>query len=549
MRFFRMPNPRTNRSPLEAANLSTSIAISNKAVPKNLINNFHRDQKFIRFSSATSATFTRYSIGSAIELSSTELRASFVQPFTSTTKLLSLPISTIYPFSQRTLEIKQGKTPVKQSQSLEQIHIALAKTLSQNAFFTYSDAIPAISSDTAESFFEKQIQYKRYIGRAPIVNGSYYLGTSRRGGVLGDIFIDLDSKEFDSSKLKLEELKSLGLPRSEIVARFVDFFRKNILNNSSLECLRMKNSHELSKAAGIMPLSAIIFLGYADCRPHAIAISALLNYIGIKCEYANFVETTQSKDKNGQWGAPYSFDHSLTIYIGEDGEQYIADSYFQEFNNLTLSSLIDGVQNSDGTIKYRFIRENPFPTMWVKNPIIHYDNIDYSLRVFGEKGGITLLPRVHSIPTHPFIPQAIKDLGTVWNLKKFERGNSPVKVGRSTNKDAFTTHRGIRILDMPIRLRGESVEYKIPSEIKCFQETIQTVINHAHSVLPEKHMKESNAYLTIDQTWVEKGAVQRKSGIHTDGFQGSNMFKATINHGYVASNFVPTAFYTDPFLF
>lgn len=509
----------------------------------------------------TAATLNKDSLVPAVALRSIEQPTKFVHHF-KPKGALTYPLfdSSFCPVIQRTIEIQRGEIHVKDSKSLERIHDALLQSQNNHSFFrpskqryfrqAYNAPSRMMKLEDVESFLKNKKRYKKYNGRAPITNGSYYFGTSRRGGVLGDIFIDLDSEEFKSSKKKLDELKTLGIPTSEIVSQFVEFFRDKILDYSPSVSSRLKQSQHISKTVGIMPLSAIIILGYGDCRPHALAITALLNYAGIKSEYANFNEVMQSKDQNGIWGSPYTFDHSIAIYTGDDGKQYIADSYFYEFNNLSLNTLLNGFESKDGIRKYQFTQENSFPIVYVKNSVVRYDNTDYALCNFGLNGGITLMPRTCALPSAHLDLQAIKDIGTVWDLKKLERGNAPLKIGMNPDEDAFITYRGIRILDMPIRLRGESYEYKIPTEITMFQGIIQKVIDHAHTVSPEGLIKEFNTYLTIDQTWVEKGTAQRKPGIHTDGFQGSNMFGgAIINYGYITSNLTPTAFYTDPFYF
>lgn len=456
--------------------------------------------------------------------------------------------TSFYPFAQRAHEVSLGNVSIKKSQSLTSIYALLSQE-NQEAKFTYSKAIPI--QQIRDMKFDKQTQYKQYNGRAPIENGSYFLGTSRRGGVLGDIFIDLDAKEFDTAKQKLNELKLLNLAKSELIARFLLFFRDKILDQSPSTCLNLQRSYGISKAAGIFPLSALIYLGHGDCRPHALAVTALLNDAGIKCEYANFKERMHYREKDGTWSAsPLLFDHSIAIYTDKDGEQYIADSYFEQFNNLKLSSLLKGVENKESTEKYQFIEEHAFPISFVKDTTISYNNIDFSIRAYGKNGGISLVANAKQQLNQQMAPQAIKDLGTFWNIKQFERGNAPVKIGTTPDKEAFTVNRGIRVLDMPIRLRGNAntSTYKIPSEISMFQKTIQMIIDHAHSVVSQKDIEGFNTYLTIDQTCVEKGTTQRKPGIHTDGFQGSNTFNgATINYGYIVSNFVPTAFYTNPF--
>lgn len=275
-------------------------------------------------------------------------------------KLISMAVD------QRKVDIQQATLFKAQDDNFRLLYRGISQILNMGYPITFRyNGLPISSHSSAEHHFKNHQAYKMYSGRSPIANGAYYFGTKRRGGVLGDIYIDLDSEEFTPLKNKLKKLKALGLSKSEIIERFVKYVNSRILFNSPTHFSELKMSQKMSCEAGMMPLSTVLFLGYGDCRPHSLTIAALLNDAGIECEYANFDGAARSKGGSG--AIQFRGDHSTVIYKAEDGVSYLADSYSEDHNNMSVeSSLKDGLaQPAD--LRYKFLQEQAFPTSYVKD--------------------------------------------------------------------------------------------------------------------------------------------------------------------------------------
>lgn len=263
-----------------------------------------------------------------------------------------------FPSIERLTEMQLAQTVVKKSPTLVDIYKKL-NSIKFNSF-TYDESLNSIVKSISTNSISTEY-YQLYNGRSPIQNGTIYFGTHRRGGVLGDIIVDLNSKEFDASKKKLADLIAMNLSIEKIVSEFTPFFELMILNHENYA--RLTNVQRLSKIAGVVPLSAILFLGYGDCRPNSIAVCSLLNHFGIKSEYANFKLAIQSTG-NHKWIPPFIEDHSTVIYTNENGEKYIADSYLNPLTNSSLKTLMKGFEARNG-LTYTFLKEHPHPETFV----------------------------------------------------------------------------------------------------------------------------------------------------------------------------------------
>lgn len=176
-----------------------------------------------------------------------------------------------------------------------------------------------------------------------------------------------------------------------------------------------------------------------------------------------------------------------------------------------------------------------------------YSGYTFSVPTIGQKG-ISLIPKSYPITQCTYHSKILEDLHTVWDISKFQVARVPLEVGELVDRHAFQCPT-IRILDMPIKLAGSN-DYKIPNEVTPFINTIQMIVDHEHSILSEQQLLSYHAYLTIDQSEVKVGTMQRKPGAHVDGFQGARISpKTLINHSYVVSNGTPTVFYPHSFNF
>ncbi len=142
-----------------------------------------------------------------------------------------------------------------------------------------------------------------------------------------------------------------------------------------------------------------------------------------------------------------------------------------------------------------------------------------------------------------------------WDESEFKNIRQPIVAARVVNQKLFSSpiNNAKRVLDMPIKFPNSST-YIIPQECSQFTETIQQIIDYYHSLYNQLFNSDQTlvndyyCYLTIDQGFVPKGTMQRKSGLHVDGFQGERVQpKVKINHSFIVSDCVPAVYYIQPF--
>lgn len=167
-----------------------------------------------------------------------------------------------------------------------------------------------------------------------------------------------------------------------------------------------------------------------------------------------------------------------------------------------------------------------------------------------DSAGFEIVPDAKHLPQGLVVPAespVIKDLNTVWDIKKFLVPRKPVsicKLGEAQLKE-FSTPGALRTLDMPIKFPGSP--FRIPNSLKQFRHVIETVA--AYEALVNKACyDEYYCYMTVDQGYVEPDTLQREAPCHVDGFQGARWNpKTKINHTYTIGDCVPTTYYVQPF--
>jgi hypothetical protein len=158
--------------------------------------------------------------------------------------------------------------------------------------------------------------------------------------------------------------------------------------------------------------------------------------------------------------------------------------------------------------------------------------------------GIVLNPNMSGVSDEIKNSRVARSIGTIWNLEEFRFARIPVKIAEISNRNEFSKPRGVRVLDLPIKL--PSTDVRLPSEVKDFAPVVQSAMNVERALNPAYDTY--YAYLTIDQGLVKKGQSQRRSGLHVDGFQGrERAIKSEIEHSYLAADRTPTVFYNQAF--
>ena len=182
---------------------------------------------------------------------------------------------------------------------------------------------------------------------------------------------------------------------------------------------------------------------------------------------------------------------------------------------------------------------------------ISYAGVSFRLTSLSkERGFVPLTARPKLSPSFDPQSQIAKDLDTIWDFAKFGEPRAPQRIAALGKGAAeFSIPNDIRILDMPIKMKGSS-EIRLPAELAQFRDVIQKIIDHEFAMLPTEVVDKYYAYLTIDQSVVEPGSFQRKPGAHVDGFQGARIVeKNEVNHSYIVTDGIPTVFYPQKFDF
>jgi hypothetical protein len=187
--------------------------------------------------------------------------------------------------------------------------------------------------------------------------------------------------------------------------------------------------------------------------------------------------------------------------------------------------------------------------MQIETQTLEYRGKTFKLPLLSAEG-VHLEPRPEaSFPDIPLTSPIIRDLNTVWDLKKFLVPRIPVSLGTlsETELEQFSRWGVPRVLDMPIKFPGS--DFRLPKELAQFAPVIQRIADFEAQV-NKNCFDEYYAYLTIDQGEVGTGTLQREAPCHVDGFQGARWNpKVRINHSYTVGDVLPTMYYPQPFDF
>jgi hypothetical protein len=138
-------------------------------------------------------------------------------------------------------------------------------------------------------------------------------------------------------------------------------------------------------------------------------------------------------------------------------------------------------------------------------------------------------------------------LNSTWDLQQFKVPRRPLSLGviPPVEQALFSQPGMPRSLDMPIKFPGSA--FRVPKEFEQLRPLIQRIAN-CEAAINSRCYDEYYAYLTVDQGRVKPGTLQREAPCHVDGFQGARWKpKVRINHTYVISDGLPTAYYEQPF--
>ncbi len=132
-----------------------------------------------------------------------------------------------------------------------------------------------------------------------------------------------------------------------------------------------------------------------------------------------------------------------------------------------------------------------------------------------------------------------------WNVGEFDQPHLPVVIGPLKDKAGFSKQKGIRLLDMAVRMPGQG--WAIPKELEQFKESIQMAWNHERAINPD--IDNYYVYVTVDQKLVQPNKTQRRPGYHSDAFETSETTDehSKVDNTYIVYDAIPTLFQPGPF--
>ncbi len=150
--------------------------------------------------------------------------------------------------------------------------------------------------------------------------------------------------------------------------------------------------------------------------------------------------------------------------------------------------------------------------------IVHRDH-DLLMPVFSTEQACHLQPRpTTSLPRIPHDHPVMRDLDTMWDVRKHAEARRPASFGTLTpfERQLFTHPVPVfagHVLDMPIKFPGTDV--RVPAELATFAPVAQRIIDIEARINPR--YDEYYAYLSIHQGMVSASA--RRHSMSTD-FRG-----------------------------
>jgi hypothetical protein len=179
----------------------------------------------------------------------------------------------------------------------------------------------------------------------------------------------------------------------------------------------------------------------------------------------------------------------------------------------------------------------------MKTRDVNIDGVKFTLTELDSYGySIGIRKWRDKIDTNHFI---IKTVHRTFDKYYYYFPHTPIVIGEVSNIGRFSRKSNLRILDMPIKMPGNS-DYRIPHELDQFDELIAKMVAFEHAINP--YVNDYYAYLTVDQGNVPANTYQRKSGCHVYGFQGARLFqKRPVNRSYIAYDEIPPVFYPQNF--
>ena len=126
-----------------------------------------------------------------------------------------------------------------------------------------------------------------------------------------------------------------------------------------------------------------------------------------------------------------------------------------------------------------------------------------------------------------------------WNVAEFCHPRCPEVIGE-WKQDPY--QKNLKIEDCPIKFPGS--ELRVPDFVpSVYQSLLDMILTYDQALFPDSYPS-MYVYLTITQSHVGPGKVQRVPGWHVDGYQKAHeRTPLEIQHQYAITNCLPTSFH------
>ncbi len=189
-----------------------------------------------------------------------------------------------------------------------------------------------------------------------------------------------------------------------------------------------------------------------------------------------------------------------------------------------------------------------------KNILTSYDGFGYRVNKYANfefhvydliRNGFKLQPtkEVKIVPDSLIEEPILDTVNKKWDKSNFSIPRKPIVLSKLKGAEKLFGEKTPRVLELPIKLIGQT-DFRIPIQFKNCKGLIQKVINYESSI--NKNINDYYAYLTVDNSFVQKNDAQRTIGIHCNGFQSSRE-KREIERHYLVYSDDTDLFYVYPF--
>jgi hypothetical protein len=175
--------------------------------------------------------------------------------------------------------------------------------------------------------------------------------------------------------------------------------------------------------------------------------------------------------------------------------------------------------------------------------IIQYGKIRFEVPVL-QKAGFRLAPRPAELLPEVRNDPAFRHVGKVWDFANLRDVHLPKELFEIPDLPAYSRLELPSCLDMPIHLPHG--DYVLPNDYAPLEPLMQRAIDFFHALHPGADGL--MAYLTFHSSDLVPGQLQRRGGMHVDGFQGEERpEKVPIEFSIFGANIAPTVATTQAF--